>query len=39
MGAYHLLITDLLAGERRVDFYAESPDQAFLEARNEKDGT
>lgn len=38
MRAYHMILVDASAESRRVDFHAESPDQAFLIARNEKDG-
>ena len=39
MVAYHMIISDPVTGSRRVDFHAETPEQAFLMARNEKDGT
>ena len=38
MGAYHMIISERSTGSRRVDFHAETPEQAFLIARNEKDG-
>lgn len=38
MGAYHMIISARSTGSRRVDFHAETPEQAFLIARNEKDG-
>ncbi|WP_054587258.1 hypothetical protein [Sphingopyxis macrogoltabida] len=38
MGVFHMIVTDASARHRRVDFHADSPEQAFLLARNEKDG-
>lgn len=38
MPAFHLMISSDGAKPRRIDFHAESPDHAFLVARNETDG-
>ncbi|SKC02860.1 hypothetical protein [Sphingopyxis flava] len=39
MRTYHLLLLDDASGTpRRVEFKADSPDQAFQVARNERDG-
>lgn len=38
MGAYHMIVSNPSTGARRVDFHAETAEQAFLMARNEKDG-
>ncbi len=39
MRTYHLLLLDNASGSpRRIEFRADSPDQAFQVARNERDG-